>query len=258
MYRYGQFCPIAVACEVFAERWTPLVRRELAAGSRRFNELQRGVPLMSRTLLAQRLRELEAAGLVERVPKPNGHGFEYRLRPAGEELKPIILQLGEWGRRWVYTRVSREDLDPGLLMWDMHRRIHTDALPERRVVVQFEFLGLPRGSKGAKHWWLVLERPDVELCLKDPGYAVDLLVTAAGHDPRLVRRADAARRCARRSRRTPGSACPGQGVSHMAEARRIRASETGPSCGGARCVPPLNAGGFPKMRLEPRSLRCPR
>ena len=178
MYRYGQFCPIAAACEVFAERWTPLVLRELLSGSHHFNELQRGVPLMSRTLLAQRLRELEGAGIVERVPKPAGRGFEYRLSRAGEELRPIIMQLGEWGRQWVYRHVSKDDLDPSLLMWDMRRRINIEALPERRVVVQFEFSGLPRGTRGMKHWWLVLERPEVELCLKDPGHEVDLLVRA--------------------------------------------------------------------------------
>lgn len=178
MYRYGQFCPIAAACEVFAERWTPLVLRELLSGSRRFNELQRGLPLMSRTLLSQRLRELDSAGLLARVPKAAGRGFEYRLTPAGEALGPIIMQLGEWGQRWVYARVSRDDLDPGLLMWDMRRRIHREALPRRRVVVQFDFSGLPRGSRGMKHWWLVLDAPDVELCLQDPGAELDLLIHA--------------------------------------------------------------------------------
>lgn len=153
MYRYGQFCPIAAACEFFAEHWTPLVLRELLSGSRRFNDLQRGLPLMSRTLLTQRLRELERAGVVERVPKPTGRGFEYRLSRAGEELGPIIMQLGEWGQRWVYTRVSKDDLDAGLLMWDMRRRIHLETLPARRVVVQFEFSGLPRDSKGMARWW---------------------------------------------------------------------------------------------------------
>lgn len=178
MYRYGQFCPIAAACEFFAERWTPLVLRELLAGSHRFNELQRGLPLMSRTLLAQRLRELESAGIVERVPKAKGRGFEYHLSPAGEALGPIIMQLGEWGQRWIYTRVSKDDLDPGLLMWDMRRRIHVDTLPPRRVVVQFVFDGLPRGSKGMKYWWLILEHDGAELCLQDPGHEVDLLVNA--------------------------------------------------------------------------------
>lgn len=178
MYKYGQFCPIAAACEVFAERWTPLVLRELISGSRRFNELQRGLRRMSRTLLAQRLRELETAGIVERVPKERGRGFEYRLSRAGEELHPIIMQLGEWGSRWVYTHVSKDDLDPSLLMWDMHRRINMDALPDRRVVVQFEYRGLPRGTKGMKRWWLVLQRSDIEVCLKDPGHEVDLCVSA--------------------------------------------------------------------------------
>lgn len=178
MYKYGQFCPIAAACEIFAERWTPLVLRELISGSRHFNELKRGLPLMSRTLLAQRLRELETAGIVERIPKDRGRGFEYRLSRAGEALRPIVMQLGEWGQRWVYTHVSKDDLDPSLLMWDMHRRINADALPDRRVVVQFEYSRLPRGTKGMKHWWLILQRDDVELCLKDPGHDVDLCISA--------------------------------------------------------------------------------
>lgn len=178
MYRYGQFCPIAAACTFFAERWTPLVLRELLAGSHRFNDLQRGLPLMSRTLLSQRLRELEQAGIVDRRPKLKGRGFEYHLSEAGEALGPIVMQLGEWGQRWIYAQVSKEDLDPGLLMWDIRRRIRTDALPALPVVVQFNFEGLPRGSKGMKHWWLILESGDVELCLQDPGREVDLVVLA--------------------------------------------------------------------------------
>lgn len=178
MYRYGQFCPIAAACEVFAERWTPLVLRELLSGSYRFNDLQRGVPLMSRSLLAQRLRELEKSGMVERIPKTKGRGHEYRLSRAGEELRPVIMNLGEWGQRWLYTRVSKDDLDPGLLMWDMHRRIDLEALPPRRIVVQFDFYGVPHGAKSMRRWWLVLGRSGVELCLKDPGLEVDLVVNA--------------------------------------------------------------------------------
>lgn len=178
MYRYGQFCPIAAACEFFAERWTPLLLRELLSGSHRFNELQRGLPLMSRTLLAQRLRELESAGVVERRPKTSGRGFEYHLSEAGEALGPIVLQLGDWGQRWVYARISKDDLDPGLLMWDMRRRIEVEALPSRRVVVQFNFRGLPHGAKGMKHWWLLLDASEVELCMQDPGHELDLLVHA--------------------------------------------------------------------------------
>lgn len=178
MHRYGQFCPIAVACEILAERWTPLVLRELLAGRRHFNELQRGLPLISRSLLAQRLRELEAAGLVERVAKAKGRGYVYRPTPAGTALEPILLQIGEWGRRFVYPRVSRSDLDPALLLWDLHRRLRVDALPARRTVVRFDLRGLPQGAERLRTWWLILERPDVELCLEDPGLDVDLFVGA--------------------------------------------------------------------------------
>lgn len=182
MYHYGQFCPIAVACEILAERWTPLILRELMVGKCYFNELQRGLPLISRTLLSQRLRELEQAGLVTRVAKTTGRGYEYRLTAAGQSVQPLIMQLGEWGREWIYPEVMKRDLDPGLLMWDIHQRLETDALPTQRTVVQFDLRGfpqnLPRSSRAMKLWWLVLEKPDVQLCLTDPGYDVDMIVKA--------------------------------------------------------------------------------
>ena len=168
MSGYGQFCPVAKASEVLAERWTPLVVRELLCGSHRFNELQRGVPLMSRSLLAKRLRELERAGVVER------RGAEYHLTEAGEELRPIIMGLGAWGQRWARSELPRADLDPRLLMWDMQRNIETEALPTHRVVVRFRFTdpapGLPRVT------WLILDRDQVDVCYKDPGFDVDLVV----------------------------------------------------------------------------------
>lgn len=178
VHRYGQFCPIAVACEVFAERWTPLVLRDLLCGHRHFNELRRGLPLISRTLLARRLRELEAAGMIERVPKREGRGFEYQPTRACEALMPILMQLGEWGRQWMYPEVSKEDLDPALLMWDVQQRLRTELLPASRTVVQFSFRGMPRRTRELGQWWLVIERPDVELCMKDPGHEVDLYVSA--------------------------------------------------------------------------------
>ena len=172
---YGQFCPVAKASEVLAERWTPLVVRELLCGSHRFNDLQRGVPLMSRSLLAKRLRELERAGVVERRQRGDGRGPGYHLTAAGEELRPIIRGLGTWGQRWARSEVSREDLDPRLLMWDMQRNIATEALPNRRVVVRFRFTdvrpNLPRVT------WLILERDDVDVCYHDPGFEVDLVVS---------------------------------------------------------------------------------
>jgi DNA-binding HxlR family transcriptional regulator len=155
-----------------------LILRELMVGKCRFNELIRGLPLIPRTLLAQRLRELEKAGLIARLPKSNARGYQYRLTPAGQGVQPIIMQLGEWGREWIYPEVMKRDLDPGLLMRDIHQRMHTDMLPQQRTVVEFQLRGLPRASQSMKRWWVVLHRPDVELRLTDPGYDVDLVVGA--------------------------------------------------------------------------------
>jgi len=172
---YGQFCPVAKAAEIVAERWTPLVLRELIAGSRRFNELRRGVPLMSSALLSQRLKELEYAGVIERRAGV-GKNAEYHLSEAGRELRPIIEALGFWGARWTRSRLTREDYDPSLLMWDIRRNIDVVRLPGgRRTVVEFNL----RGTEPAfRRWWLVVEEGDVDLCLKDPGYEVNLLLSA--------------------------------------------------------------------------------
>jgi DNA-binding HxlR family transcriptional regulator len=174
MSGYGQFCPVAKASEVLAERWTPLVVRELLCGSHRFNALQRGLPLMSRSLLAKRLRELELAGVIERRPSGDGRGSEYHLTEAGEELRPIIMGLGAWGQRWARSEVSRADLDPRLLMWDMQRNIDTEALPPHRVVVRFRFTDVSPGRPRVT--WLILDGDQVDVCYKDPGYDVDLVV----------------------------------------------------------------------------------
>jgi DNA-binding HxlR family transcriptional regulator len=178
MKGYGQFCPVAKAAEIFAERWTPLVLRELVCGSHRFSHLHRGVPLMSRTLLAQRLAQLEDAGIVRSAARTKGRGREYFLTPAGEELRPVIEELGEWGQRWARNQVSADDLDPGLLMWDIRRRVNTDRLPDRRVVVQFDFRAVPKTIRRPATFWLILEHENVDVCLKDPGYEIDLVVNA--------------------------------------------------------------------------------
>jgi DNA-binding HxlR family transcriptional regulator len=164
---YGQFCPIAQAAEVLTERWTPLVVRELVAGSRRFNEIQRGVPLMSSSLLSKRLRTLERVGVVER------RGGEYLLTQAGRELKPIIDQMGIWGERWVRREVSDGDSDPAFLMWAIKRTVRHDALPDGRTVVHFRLAG---GAEKKRYWWLVLTHADSDLCLTDPGFGIDLTV----------------------------------------------------------------------------------
>lgn len=174
MQAYGQFCPIAQALEVIGERWTLLVVRELLSGSRRFSEIQRGVPLMSPTLLSQRLTRLERAGIVERRPS-DGSWHQYQLTAAGEELRPVVEGLGVWGQRWVRNDVRADHLDPMLLMWDVRRGIELDAVPDRRVVVRFHFEGIARGQPT---WWLILGGGEVDLCLTDPGFPVDVSVDA--------------------------------------------------------------------------------
>jgi DNA-binding HxlR family transcriptional regulator len=170
MLDYGQFCPVARAAEVFGERWTPLVVRELLCGSTRFNEIRRGVPRMSTTLLAQRLRKLEEIGVVERVRG----AADYRLTAAGEELRPIVMALGHWGSRWIGSRLKRDQLDAGFLMWDVRRFARRELFPAgRRVVVQFRFTD---ARQGERVWWLIVENGEVDLCRDDPGHEVTLIV----------------------------------------------------------------------------------
>ena len=168
---YGQFCPVAVASEIFAERWTPVILRELVLGSRRFNDIQRGVPRISRALLVKRLRELAAHGVIVSA------GGEYRLTEAGRELGEVVVHLGTWGARWT-APVRRDRLDAKLLMWDMRRRIALERLPEKRVVARFDFRGVPAGHKAPKTYWLVMERQEVDLCVFEPGFEVDVYVDA--------------------------------------------------------------------------------
>jgi len=172
MMRYGQFCPIAKAAEIFAERWTPLVVHELLAGSTRFNEIRRGVPLMSPTLLSARLKELERVGIVDRRGDGN-RPREYRLTEAGLALGPLIRQLGEWGLQYAQDPIEESDLDVTILVWNMRRRVDPAVFSERRVTLCFEFTGVP---KNKSRWWLVNDRGSVDLCATDPGFPVDLYV----------------------------------------------------------------------------------
>jgi DNA-binding HxlR family transcriptional regulator len=171
---YGQFCPVAMAAEVLCTRWTVLVLREMYAGSTRFNELRRGVPLMSPTLLSKRLKELENFGVIERVKIGESGVCEYRLTAAGEDLRSIVMGLGVWGQRWVETQLSLKNLDPSLLMWDMRRNINPTPMPHKRSVIQF----LYPAPAGKQRYWLVIDRGVVDLCLIDPGFEVDLYVAA--------------------------------------------------------------------------------
>jgi DNA-binding HxlR family transcriptional regulator len=169
---YYQFCPVAKAMELLDERWTLLIVRELVTGSRHFNELRRGVPRMSPTLLSKRLRQLVRAGVLDR--RADGPDVQYVLTPAGEELRPVVEALGAWGVRWI-GELGDEDLDPKLLLWDMHRNIDHAAVPDGRTVVEFTFPDAPAKSR---HWWLVITANEADVCDVDPGYEVAVNVIA--------------------------------------------------------------------------------
>lgn len=169
---YGQFCPVAKAAEVLDQRWTLLVVRELVAGSRHFNDLHRGVPRMSRTLLSKRLKRLVAAGVIAR--DEDDHGPCYELTPAGEELLPVIEAIGAWGVRWM-DELTDEDFDPAFLLWDVQRGVHADALPDGQTVVALRF---PDLDPEVREWWLVLTRDEVDVCDHDPGFGVDVTLDA--------------------------------------------------------------------------------
>ncbi|WP_455220598.1 winged helix-turn-helix transcriptional regulator [Kaarinaea lacus] len=173
MKGYGQFCPIAKASEVLGERWTNLVLREIGAGSETFSDLRKGLPLISPTLLSKRLKSLEQYGVIER--KENNANIQYHLTQAGEELVAIIWQLGTWGHRWVRTDLSKDDLDPSMLVWDIHRTMNTRFFKGKRTVIQFEFTDY---TSKFRHWWLVINKDDVDVCLKDQGYNVDLKISS--------------------------------------------------------------------------------
>jgi DNA-binding HxlR family transcriptional regulator len=175
---YGQFCPVSKAAEILAERWTLLVVRELLSGSRHFNELQRGIPLVSPTMLSERLRQLEAAGVIERHKGPgrsNRQTPEYRLTAAGQELAPVIEQLGIWGQRWAVDEIGRKDLEPAFLMWAMHRGLRPSVLGADLVVIAFDLMDAPANQR---HWWLVIRNDQVDICLKHPGHHVAVTLTS--------------------------------------------------------------------------------
>lgn len=173
MQKYRQYCPVARASEIVADRWTPLILRELILGSHRFNQIERGLPGISRSLLASRLRDLEHVGVIDRLPGIQAKSPEYHLSDKGRDLKTVIDAIGAWGVRWAFGEPRPEELDAGLLVWRIHQRINHELLPERRVVIEFDFTG-PRGRRV----WLLLERREVSVCVTPPGFDADLVVRA--------------------------------------------------------------------------------
>jgi DNA-binding HxlR family transcriptional regulator len=172
---YNQFCPVAKASEVFATRWTPLILRELMANIHSFNDIHRGIPLISRAVLVTRLREMEEQGIIERRLATDETGSGYWLTPAGDAFRPLIRELRRWGSANARDRVKPDDLDPSLLLWGFRKRADRSALPDRRVVVRFEFSGVPASRTKYRIMWLLLARSGIDVCVKDPGYEVDLI-----------------------------------------------------------------------------------
>ncbi|MBZ0162885.1 MAG: helix-turn-helix transcriptional regulator [Notoacmeibacter sp.] len=168
---YGQYCPLALASEILCNRWTLLVVRELLDGSTGFNEIGRGLPLMSRSLLSRRLRDLQTTGLVSHQAGPRGTAGAYHLTDAGRALGPVVRAIAVWGQKWIEEEPSLEKIDVRFLMWDMRRNVRpVDALPPRFTVL-FHFADAP---DGLREHWLVFDSGEVDLCYVDPGHEVDV------------------------------------------------------------------------------------
>jgi len=172
MRTYGQYCPIARGAEIFAERWTPIIVRNLYLGCEGFSEILEGAPGLSRTLLAQRLKELERLAIVESAPKPGARGCRYALTSAGRDLFKVCGSLGEWGARWL--EIAPEHLDPFVALWSMCNALRRDRLPKRRMVIRFDFTGRARKER----YWLLIEHGETEICKTYPGFDEDLFITA--------------------------------------------------------------------------------
>lgn len=174
MPEYGDFCPVQMAAEVVADRWTPMIVRELVLGNTRFNDIARGLPGISRSLLVQRLRHLEKNGVLETWPSPTGRGNEYHLTPAGRDLERVIDSFGRWAIEWLFDGLRPHDVHPSTLMWWMHRRVDPERFPPRRTVVEWRHT-----APTPQVLWLVLDRREVSVCTVHPGFDVDIVVSGS-------------------------------------------------------------------------------
>lgn len=187
MKSYGQFCPIAKAAEVFCERWTALILRDLATGATRFSQLRRGVPLVSPTLLSKRLKQLEAEGVIERRRSESERSWTYHLTPAGEDFVPLIMALGTWGQRWTRRALAPHEINLDLLLWALENSVEPAVFGKRRAVVEIQF---PDQPKHKRRWWYLNEEDRCELCIKEPGFDVDLYITVSLPDMIYIWRGD--------------------------------------------------------------------
>ncbi len=169
--QYGQFCPISKACEILSERWTILIVRELLCGSTRFSQLQRGLSQISPTLLTKRLNQLVEDDIVFKKSQQGQRHAEYFLTPAGKELAPIVMGMGDWGQKWARSRMEDDELDIELLMLELCRRLDVAQIPGGTLVAHFAFDSL----ETYPHWWIVIDgEEERELCVAHPGRDVDI------------------------------------------------------------------------------------
>lgn len=168
---YGQYCPVARAAEILGDRWTVLVIRDLLTGARHFNDLARGLPRMSRSLLSKRLKKLERAGVVERRQQGCEGRPAYVMTPAGTALWPVLDSLMTWGAQWAFDQPDEQELDPVLLMWWIRRGTVPERMPHQRVTVEFRFEDDEHGR-----YWLLVVNDDVSVCMDPPPFDVDVWV----------------------------------------------------------------------------------
>jgi DNA-binding HxlR family transcriptional regulator len=173
MQRHAQYCPVFFAADILGDRWNLLIMREMMGGASRFNEIERCLPSVSRSLLIQRLRLLTRHGLIDTLPLESGRGSRYSLTPAGKDLEPVLMAMGEWAVRWVVGEPRPEELDPTFLVYWLHRRIKFDEVPAKRTVIRLDVIGDARDV-----FWLVVQPDEASLCTKDPGLGDDIYVVA--------------------------------------------------------------------------------
>lgn len=173
---YGQFCPVAMTSQILTARWTPLILRELLCGSTRFGDLRKGLPRLSQSLLTRRLDELKDSNILIKKPLASG-GYEYHLTKAGEKLRPVIEMMGIWGAENLMHNLTKDERDPDLLFWDIRRTVDSSMMDsKKRFVIQFDVSDL---SRTKRFRWLVSNNGETDLCYRDPGYEVNLMVYAS-------------------------------------------------------------------------------
>ncbi len=172
---FGQFCPIAKATEIIGEKWTILILRELLIGSTRFNELQRGLSMISPAVLTKRLTTLADYELIMKRKLPGQKGYEYLPTKACEELLPIFIDLGNWGMRWTRTHLTNQDFDADFLMLYLQRSIQPEMLPGKKSLLKFHFTDI----KQQPDWWIIVNGTEVDICTIDPGQEVDVYFSSS-------------------------------------------------------------------------------